>query len=90
MRRFDSMNPVNNFESAGRSVLDRLGIAEDPLIGADPVAFLRSLVAAGGGLVKHPSGTAAANGRLGGSTRGSPIRHSTRIRCTSCWSSSTC
>jgi polyhydroxyalkanoate synthase len=58
------MSSVNNFESAGRSVLDRLGIAEDPLIGADPVAFLRSLVAAGGALVKNPSGTAAANGRL--------------------------
>ena len=58
------MNPVNNFESAGRSVLDRLGIAEDPLTGADPVAFMRSLVAAGGSLVKNPSGTAAANGRL--------------------------
>jgi polyhydroxyalkanoate synthase subunit PhaC len=58
------MNPANNLESAGRSVLDRLGIAEDPLIGADPVAFLRSLVAAGGGLVKHPASTAAANGRL--------------------------
>src|SRR5450631_3679431 len=58
------MSSVNNFESAGRSVLDRLGIAEDPLIGADPVALLRSLVAAGGALVKNPSGTAAAHGRL--------------------------
>jgi polyhydroxyalkanoate synthase subunit PhaC len=58
------MNPVNNFESAGRSVLDRLGIAEDPLTGADPVAFVRSLLSAGGSLVKNPSGTAAANGRL--------------------------
>ena len=59
------MVPENSFETAGRSVLDRLGIAEDPLIGrADPVAFVRSLVAAGGALVKNPSGTAAANGRL--------------------------
>jgi polyhydroxyalkanoate synthase len=65
------MSPANNFESAitsfesaGRSVLDRLGIAEDPLIAADPVAFLRSLVAAGGSLAKNPVGTAAAGGRL--------------------------
>ena len=65
------MSPVNSFESAvnsfgstGRSVLDRLGVAEDPLIGADPVAFLRSLVAAGGALAKNPAGMAAASGRL--------------------------
>jgi polyhydroxyalkanoate synthase len=65
------MSPVNSFESAvnsfgstGRSVLDRLGVAEDPLIGADPVAFLRALVAAGGALAKNPAGTAAASGRL--------------------------
>jgi polyhydroxyalkanoate synthase len=65
------MSPVNSFESAvtsfgtaGRSVLDRLGVAEDPLAGADPVAFLRALVAAGGSLAKKPAGTAAASGRL--------------------------
>jgi polyhydroxyalkanoate synthase len=45
-------------------VFDRLGIAEEPLIAADPVSLLRSLVAAGGSLVKNPSGTAAASGRL--------------------------
>jgi polyhydroxyalkanoate synthase len=55
---------MNGFGSAGRSVLDRLGVAEDPLVGADPVAFLRSLVAAGGALAKNPAGTAAASGRL--------------------------
>ncbi|HEX7538408.1 MAG TPA: alpha/beta fold hydrolase [Dermatophilaceae bacterium] len=55
---------VSGLESAGRSVLDRLGVAEDPLVGADPVAFLRSLVAAGGALAKNPAGTAAAGGRL--------------------------
>jgi len=55
---------TNSIESAGRSVLDRLGVAEDPLVGADPVAFLRSLVAAGGALAKNPAGTAAAGGRL--------------------------
>ena len=72
------MSPVNSFESAfsslrsaattietaGRSVLDRLGVAEDPLVGTDPVAFLRSLVAAGGALAKNPAGTAAASGRM--------------------------
>src|SRR5450756_2984512 len=71
MRRYDIMSPanslesaVNSFESAGRSVLDRLGVAEDPMVGADPVALLRSLAAAGGALVKNPAGTAAASGRL--------------------------
>ena len=58
------MRPVSSFESVGRSVLERLGIAEDPLIVADPVALLRSLAAAGGALVKNPAGAAAANGRL--------------------------
>ncbi|HEX7461605.1 MAG TPA: alpha/beta fold hydrolase [Dermatophilaceae bacterium] len=55
---------MSSLESAGRSVLDRLGVAEDPMVGADPVALLRSLVAAGGALVKNPAGTAAAGGRL--------------------------
>src|SRR5674476_807319 len=70
MRRYDIMSPanslesaVNSFESAGRSVLDRLGVAEDPMVGADPVALLRSLAAAGGALVKTPAATAAASGR---------------------------
>jgi polyhydroxyalkanoate synthase len=54
----------NSVESAGRSVLDRLGVAEDPMVSADPVAFLRSLAAAGGALAKNPVGTAAASGRL--------------------------
>ncbi|MEP6815098.1 MAG: hypothetical protein ABI873_06070, partial [Marmoricola sp.] len=48
----------------GRAVLDRLGIAEDPMVGADPVAFLRSLAAAGAGLAKNPRATAAAHVRL--------------------------
>jgi len=55
---------LNGLESVGRSILDRLGVAEDPLVGADPVALLRSLVAAGGSLAKNPAGTAAAGGRL--------------------------
>jgi polyhydroxyalkanoate synthase len=55
---------VNGFGSAGRSVLDRLGVAEDPMVSADPVALLRSLAAAGGSLAKNPAGTAAASGRL--------------------------
>ena len=65
------MSPRDSFgsaesglESAGRSALERLGVAEDPLVSADPVAFLRSLVAAGGALAKNPTGTAAAGGRL--------------------------
>ena len=51
-------------ESGGQSVLDCLGVAEDPLTTADPVSFLRSLLAAGLALSKNPLGVAAANGRL--------------------------
>ncbi len=65
-------------ESAGRAVLDRLGIAEDPLVAADPVSFLRSLAAAGVGLVKHPTGTVAANARaaigVGAAVRAAAMR----------------
>jgi polyhydroxyalkanoate synthase subunit PhaC len=58
------MSPASSLESAGRSILDRLGIAEDPMVGADPVALLRSLAAVGGALAKNPSATAAASSRL--------------------------
>ncbi|MDQ1709192.1 MAG: poly[(R)-3-hydroxyalkanoate] polymerase subunit PhaC [Frankiaceae bacterium] len=58
------MKPAPNSEPAGRAILDRLGIAEDPLIAADPVSFLRSLVSAGTALARNPTGVAAANTRL--------------------------
>lgn len=61
------MKPEHSPESVGQSILERLGIAEDPLVGVDPVSFLRSLAAAGIALVKDPSaaaGVAAANARL--------------------------
>jgi len=61
------MKPESSPESAGQSILQRLGIAEDPLVGVDPVSFLRSLAAAGIALVKDPgaaAGIAAANARL--------------------------
>ena len=58
------MNPAPSPESVGRAVLDALGVAEDPMIGADPVSFLRSLAAAGAALVKNPAGAVAANARL--------------------------
>src|SRR5450759_108767 len=58
------MSEVPSPESVGRAVLERLGVAEDPMTGADPVSFLRSLGAAGVALVKNPAGTAAANGRM--------------------------
>ena len=45
-------------------MLDRLGVAEQPLAVADPVSFLRSLAAAGLALFKNPVGAAAANTRL--------------------------
>jgi poly[(R)-3-hydroxyalkanoate] polymerase subunit PhaC len=58
------MKAADSPESAGHSILDRLGIAEDPLTVADPVSFLRSLGAAGVALMKNPVGVAAANARL--------------------------
>ncbi len=58
------MKPEQATEPTGRAVLDRLGIAEDPSVGTDPVSFLRSLAAAGVALVKNPTGAAAANTRL--------------------------
>jgi polyhydroxyalkanoate synthase len=58
------MTPAQSLESAGRSVLDRLGVAEDPMAAADPVSFLRALAAAGAGVARNPMGAAAANVRL--------------------------
>jgi len=55
---------VDGLQSAGRSFLDGLDVTGDPLVGADPVSFLRSLVAAGGALARNPAAAAAANGRL--------------------------
>jgi hypothetical protein len=59
-----AMNPAHGPQSAARAILDSLGVAEDPLIGADPVSFLRSLAAAGAAMVKNPTGLAGANARL--------------------------
>ncbi len=68
---FDSMTGRNSFETAatgiataGRSVRDRLGNAQDPMVSADPVALMRALASAGGSLARNPAGTAAASGRL--------------------------
>ncbi|CAN5800001.1 class I poly(R)-hydroxyalkanoic acid synthase [soil metagenome] len=58
------MSPARSSESASPSVLDRLGVAEDPLVGADPVSFLRSLTAAAAALAKNPTGAVAANARM--------------------------
>ena len=58
------MKPAHVPESTESAVLDRLGVVEDPLIGADPVSFMRSLTAAVAALVKNPAGAAAANTRL--------------------------
>jgi polyhydroxyalkanoate synthase len=60
----DAMKLAESAESAGRALLDGLGVAEDPMVGADPVSFLRSLAAAGAALAKNPTGAAAANLRL--------------------------
>jgi polyhydroxyalkanoate synthase len=58
------MNPAHGPQTAARAILDSLGVAEDPLMAADPVSFLRSLAAAGAALVKNPMGLAAANARM--------------------------
>ena len=58
------MKPAQSPESPAPAVLDSLGIAENPLMDADPVSFLRSLAAAGVALMKNPVGMAAANSRL--------------------------
>jgi polyhydroxyalkanoate synthase subunit PhaC len=58
------MKSADDAEIVEPSVLDRLGIAEDPMTGADPVSFLRSLGAAATALVKNPTGVVAANTRL--------------------------
>ena len=57
-------NPATTPEPVERAILDRLGVAENPLIVADPASLVRSLAAAGPGLVKNPSAAAAATGRL--------------------------
>ena len=51
-------------QPGGRAILDRLGVIEDPLVGADPVSFLRSIAAVPAALTKSPRAAAAANGRL--------------------------
>ena len=58
------MKPAQDPDSAAPSVLDSLGIAEDPMTSADPVSFLRSLGAAAGVLAMNPAATAAASTRL--------------------------
>ena len=50
--------------SSPPAILERLGVAEDPLIGVDPVSLLRALASAAGGLAKNPKGAAGANVRL--------------------------
>ena len=58
------MSATESSASVVGSVLDRLGVAEDPLVGADPVSFLRSLAAAGAALIVRPTATVAPNARL--------------------------
>jgi polyhydroxyalkanoate synthase len=58
------MQATTDTRTSEVAVLERLGIVEDPLIGADPVSFLRSLAAAATALSRNPVGAAAANARL--------------------------
>jgi polyhydroxyalkanoate synthase len=64
MRENDTMTISTTSAPAKPAILDRLGIAEDPLVGADPVSFLRSLATAGVEIAKNPTGAVAANARL--------------------------
>jgi polyhydroxyalkanoate synthase len=64
------MAASNAAPGASRAVLDRLGVIEDPLVGADPVAFLRSLVAVAPALLRHPTGVAVAQAHLLGGMAG--------------------
>ncbi len=58
------MAHADKASSTGSAVLDRLGIGEDPLVGADPVSFLRSLASVVPALARHPKAAVTANGRL--------------------------
>lgn len=58
------MKPASSTRSPGPAALDRLGVVEDPLVGADPVSFLRSLAAAAPALARNPKGAIAANARM--------------------------
>ncbi len=58
------MEQADGPRPGGRAILERLGVVEDPLVGADPVSFLRSLAAVPPALARHPRATAAANGRM--------------------------
>lgn len=58
------MPPTSPQQPNGAAILDRLGVVEDPLVGADPVSLLRSLAAGATGVARHPAGATAANARL--------------------------
>ena len=57
-------DPTSPTAPLGRSVLERLGVAELPLGNLDPVSFLRSLARAGTSIARNPTAVAAANARL--------------------------
>ena len=58
------MTAVEGQSSSTPAVFDLIGIAEGAIAAADPVAFVRSLAAAAGGVLKHPGDIASANSRL--------------------------
>ncbi len=58
------MTSAAGSEPIPSSLFDRLGIAEDPVVAADPVSFLRSLGAASAAVAKNPAALVAANTRL--------------------------
>ena len=58
------MNSLANQHSPVPAVFDLLGVAENTTVDSDPVSFMKSLAAAGTGVLKHPLSIAAANYRL--------------------------
>jgi polyhydroxyalkanoate synthase len=58
------MPAARSDESVDQGAIDSAPSLEDPMSVADPISFLRSLVAAGTALAKNPAGAAAANARL--------------------------
>ncbi len=58
------MTAVDDQSPSTPAVFDLIGIAEGAITSADPVAFVRSLAAAAGGVLKHPGDIVSENSRL--------------------------
>ena len=70
------MTATSDTRTSGVAVLDRLGVVEDPLVGADPVSFLRSLASAAGGSGPEPGRSRRRQRPAGARARCRSSRHS--------------